>query len=81
MIMRFRHFSYDTIVGEEPMDYTIIIATATALAGLWLRVHLQRIRLREESRRDHIRHLPPGSRVLDLGSRGVVIDVGRPPNE
>jgi hypothetical protein len=32
--------------------------------------------MREQARCDHIRRLPPGSRVLDLGRHGMVIEVG-----
>ncbi|WP_271216606.1 hypothetical protein [Streptosporangium carneum] len=65
------------------MDYAVLMASATAttgalcgLGGIWLRGRIQRHRLREEARRDHVRRLPPGSRLLDLGRHGVIIEVG-----
>ncbi|MEU7864216.1 hypothetical protein [Nonomuraea sp. NPDC049141] len=65
------------------MDYATVAASATAIAGtlcglggIWLRGRIHRHRLREEARRDHVRKLPPGSRLLDLGRHGMIIDVG-----
>lgn len=53
------------------------LASLAALGGTWLRSHAQRHRAREEARRDHLRYLPPGSRLLDLGRHGMVIELGR----
>lgn len=65
------------------MDATTVTAAACALtgavttmAGAWLRARSQRQRAREKSRRDHLRDLPPGSRIIDLGEHGIVIEVG-----
>lgn len=33
-------------------------------------------REREQARCNHLQHLPPGSRVVDLGRHGMVIEVG-----
>jgi hypothetical protein len=62
-----------------------VAVTATASAGMgaaatiiaaWLRARSLRQQAREKSRRDCLRGLPGGSRVIDLGEHGMVIDVG-----
>jgi len=65
------------------MDAITVTAAASAVTGAaatvaaaWLRSRSQWQQAREESRRDHLHHLPPGSRVVDLGEHGVVIEVG-----
>lgn len=66
----------------DPLTITVLVTTTlstfAALCGIWLRGRVRRQRSREDSRRDHLRHLPPGSRVIDLGGRGIVIEVGAP---
>lgn len=57
---------------------TVIAAAAPLLGGLAaaVRVVLQyRARTQRLSYRD-LRELPPGSRVIDLGERGLVIEIG-----
>ncbi|GLY87629.1 hypothetical protein [Actinoallomurus iriomotensis] len=60
----------------EPV--AVITATAPLLGGLlsaagaWLRGRSRRL-----SRRD-LGALPPGSRVIDLGGRGLVVEIGGP---
>lgn len=65
----------------EPVSTTAVLTAAggvfTALTTQWLKVRVQRWRWREESRREHVRGLPAGSRVVDLGERGIVIEVGQ----
>ena len=68
------------------MDAMTITAALSALAGsattiatVWLRTRSQETRARENSRRSQMRELPPGSRIVDLGRRGMVIDVGGTP--
>lgn len=57
---------------------TVMMAVAPVLGGLvsvavaWLQRQAQERRL---SRRD-LRGLPPGSRVIDLGEYGLVIEIG-----
>jgi hypothetical protein len=65
------------------MDAITVTAAASAVTGAavtvataWLRARCQRQQAREESRRDHLHHLPPGSRVVDLGEHGMMIEVG-----
>lgn len=65
------------------MDYATLMASATAIGGglctlgsIWLRSRLQHHRLREEARRDHVRRLPAGSWLLDMGRHGVIIEIG-----
>lgn len=60
-----------------------LVAAATAVTGMagtvmmaWLRGRVQRHQAREAARRDHVRYLPPGSRIVDLGERAMAIDVG-----
>ncbi|WP_405600370.1 hypothetical protein OG741_21825 [Streptomyces sp. NBC_01410] len=48
----------------------------TTITAGWLKARLQLRRAREESRRQHVRMLPTGSRIIDLGKRGIVIEVG-----
>jgi preprotein translocase subunit YajC len=50
-------------------------AAATIIAA-WLRARSLRQQAREKSRRDYLHSLPGGSRVIDLGDHGVVIEVG-----
>ena len=67
------------------MDLAIAASAGTAVLGVlgtlgavWLREHRRRRQLREQARRDHVRCLPPGSRIVDLGGYGMVIDIGVP---
>lgn len=53
-----------------------VITAVTTIAGTWLKARVQLRRCREESRRQHVRMLPTGSRVIDLGERGIFIEVG-----
>lgn len=70
--------------GERNMmDPATMQALATAVCGAagvvmaaWVRGRAQRHRAREAARRDHLRDLPHGSRVIDLGEHGMVIEVG-----
>jgi hypothetical protein len=48
------------------------------IAVAWLRARGQRQRVRERARHDEVRSLPPGSRMVDLGRHGLVIDIGSP---
>ncbi|MFI6296631.1 hypothetical protein ACIBEJ_33930 [Nonomuraea sp. NPDC050790] len=63
----------------DPAVATTIVALLGALSGIvtvWLQNDARRTGAREKSRRDHLRRLPQGSRVIDLGKRGIVIEVG-----
>lgn len=48
-----------------------LIGGGITLAGTWLQRRSARRSLHQ-----HVRHLPPGSRVIDLGGHGVVIEIG-----
>ncbi|MFB6642942.1 hypothetical protein ACFCYF_37615 [Streptomyces chartreusis] len=68
----------------EPAEITALVTAASAVITCiatvstgWLRARVQVNRDREESRRRYARSLPGGSRILDLGDRGLVIEVGR----
>jgi hypothetical protein len=62
---------------ELAISVLSIVVTATGgTAGLMLRSRMQRQRLREQARCHLVRHLPPDSLVIDLGKRGMVIEVG-----
>ncbi|NUP50219.1 MAG: hypothetical protein HOW97_23355 [Catenulispora sp.] len=50
-----------------------LTAGATAVSG-WARMKVQSAR--ENARIEHLRILPPGSRLLDLGENGLLIEVG-----
>jgi hypothetical protein len=64
----------------DPVTLGVITGTAagaaTAALRLWVWERVAVSRAREASRRDHARQLPPGSRIVDLGRHGMVIDVG-----
>lgn len=55
---------------------TAVTGAAVALVGSCFRARVQRQRAREEARADHVRNLGPGSRVLDLGENGILIEFG-----
>ncbi len=59
---------------------TAVLGALTTLGGTWLRGRVRHQMAREEARRDHIRHLPPGSRLLDLGRIGMVIEISGHPS-
>lgn len=63
-----------------PSEWTAVASAAVAAIPVMARVcWRQRMawrQMREQARCDHIRRLPPGSRVLDLGRHGMVIEVG-----
>jgi hypothetical protein len=65
----------DTAVAEAAAAFTAAASVITP----WLRSRSRRQLAREASRRDHVSRLPPGSRIVDLGSHGMVIDVGGAP--
>jgi hypothetical protein len=62
---------------------TCAVATSTVMAALlgafrtWAWQRAARSAAREKARCDHVHHLPSGSRIADLGRRGVVIEIGR----
>jgi hypothetical protein len=65
------------------LESTTIAALVTAVTGAaaafmraWLLSRVQRQKAREASRCDHVRCVPPGSRIVDLGERGMMIEVG-----
>lgn len=65
----------------EPVTTTAAVLAAvggalTAITTGWLKARVQQRRDREESRRQHVHSLPAGSRIIDLGERGIVIEVG-----
>lgn len=64
----------------DPITLGLITGTAagavTAALRLWVWERAAGRRAREASRRDHVRYLPAGSRIVDLGRHGMVIDVG-----
>jgi hypothetical protein len=62
----------------EPVTTTAVLAAVggalTTITVGWLKARVQRER--EESRRQHVGALPAGSRIIDLGERGILIEVG-----
>jgi len=65
------------------MDPVTVATAVTAVAGMLgtlltaaIRGRTARALAREAARRDHVRHLRPGSRIIDLGDHGVTIEVG-----
>jgi hypothetical protein len=69
----------------DPATIAVPVATAagavSAVPQAWVRSRAQRPKVREVSRRDHVRRLPPGSQVIDLGDRGVTIEIGNSERE
>ena len=49
---------------------------ATTSLRLWAWKRVAERQAREASRCDHVHHLPAGSRIVDLGRHGMIIDVG-----
>ncbi|HET9970330.1 MAG TPA: hypothetical protein VFQ68_19005 [Streptosporangiaceae bacterium] len=67
------------------MDPVTVATAVTAVAGMLgtlvtagVRGRTARAIAREAARRDHVRYLRSGSRIIDLGDRGVMIEVGNP---
>lgn len=64
----------------DPVTVAWVISVITGAVGtavsVWVRGRVQRCRAREEARIEHLHRLPPGSRLIDLGERGLVIEVG-----
>lgn len=56
-----------------------LTSAAVTIARAWLRAHGERLRVKERSRQDYVRSLPPGSRIIDLGKNGLVIEMGPRP--
>jgi hypothetical protein len=70
-----REYSNMNAIGVIAAASTGIGAAATVITA-WLRARSLRQQAREKSRREYLRSLPGGSRVVDLGDHGVVIEVG-----
>jgi hypothetical protein len=64
----------------EPVTLATAVAAATSVIGtvvtVCARSRVSWQQARERARADHVRHLPPGSRLVDLGARGLTIEVG-----
>jgi hypothetical protein len=56
-----------------------ITSAGVAIARVWLRAGGERQRVRERSRHDYACSLPSGSRIIDLGKNGLVIEIGPRP--
>jgi hypothetical protein len=62
-----------------PLIAAAVLSTVTAavrIAARWLDGRHHLLQLRELSRCDHVRSLPAGSRIVDLGASAIVIQVG-----
>jgi hypothetical protein len=55
---------------------SIVVTAAGGAAGLLRRSRMEQLRLSEQARCHLVRHLPPESLLIDLGKRGMVIEVG-----
>ena len=53
-----------------------IAGAAATVLGMWLSWRTERRRDQDAARRDYANRLPPGSRIVDLGKHGAVIDIG-----
>jgi preprotein translocase subunit YajC len=56
-----------------------VCAAVATIAVAWLQVRGRRQQARDRARQDHVCSLPPGSRVVDLGRHGLVIEIGPRP--
>jgi hypothetical protein len=54
---------------------TVCANTASVLAQAWTWQRTARTRGREAARHQHLRSLPAGSRIVDLGGHVLVIDI------
>jgi hypothetical protein len=68
-------------VGAIPVTAALsaLAGSATTIVTAWLRARARRLQSRDRSRRNAVRDLPPGSRIVDLGRHGVIIEVGSKP--
>jgi hypothetical protein len=65
------------VKSVPPVDAAVAILVVVAtIPRAWISSVVARHRAREESRYRCLRALPPGSRVVDLGEHGMLIDVG-----
>lgn len=64
--------------GRDPCHHGAVRAggSATTIVTVWLRSRCRERQSRDQSSRKTAQALPPGSRIVDLGRRGVIIDVG-----
>lgn len=53
-----------------------VLVAGVTVVGAWLRSVVSREKSREVARRDLVRRLPEGSRILDLGKHGILIEFG-----
>jgi hypothetical protein len=60
----------------EPITVASAVSAVGGMVGMLVTARVRRHRAREAARRDHLRYLPPGSRIVDLGDRGLTIEVG-----
>lgn len=63
---------------------TIITSGVSGLSAIvttWIQQRTANQKLKEQSRQVQLLKLPPGSHVVDLGRRGVVIDIGERANK
>lgn len=65
-------------MGTNVLIDAIAAITTISLAGMrwWARAKIETRVAREVARRTHVSTLPPGSRIRDLGDRGITIEVG-----
>jgi hypothetical protein len=55
---------------------TIVVSGFTKVMNKWLHERAQSQSAREQARCDHVRNLPSGSRIVDLGRAAIVVEVG-----
>lgn len=60
----------------DPATLTAVVSATSACASAWLQARIRQRRDREQARGEQLRELPPGSRVIDLGEHGIVVEVG-----
>lgn len=53
-----------------------LAGSATTVVTVWLRARSRERQSRDRSSRKAVQSLPPGSRIVDLGRHGVIIDIG-----
>jgi preprotein translocase subunit YajC len=53
-----------------------VIGAVTTIVTAWLRARSRERQERDRASRRMVRALPPGSRIVDLGRHGTIIDIG-----
>lgn len=71
------------MVVVDPVPVATAVTAVAGMLGTFFAVvargRTARALAREAARQDHVRHLRPGSLIIELGDRGVTIELGSRP--